>query len=305
MVTTVVDLRTVVESAVEVIVPAAKGKGVRLEVTVPTVACMAQVDFDRIRQVLWNLLSNAVKFTPAGGSIELALAERDASYAVTVADTGIGIPPAFLPHVFERFRQADGSTTREYSGLGLGLAIVKELTELHGGTVQAASAGVGQGATFTITLPRLIGSYGLPLEPALPASIPRLDGVQVLAIDDNLDALEVLTSVLSDAGATVHMAMSGLEGLGRFQESAPDIVICDLAMPGLDGFEVLKQIKALDAASGRATPVLAITAFTSVEYRDRCLAAGFSGHLPKPYNAAAMIKAVASALAGPSGEPAG
>jgi CheY-like chemotaxis protein len=279
-----------------VIVPAARGKGVRLEVTLPTATCYAQLDFDRIRQVLWNVLSNAVKFTPAGGSIDVTLAEHDGSYSVAVTDTGIGISPVFLPHVFERFRQADGSTTREYSGLGLGLAIVKELTELHGGTVSAASPGQGQGATFTVTLPGLPDSYGLALETPLPASIPRLDGVQVLAIDDNVDALDVLTSALSDAGAAVRIAMSGLEGLGRFQESAPDVVLCDLAMPGLDGFEVLRQIKSLDSATGRSTPVLAVTAYASAEYRERCLAAGFRGHVPKPYNAGDVIGAVASAL---------
>jgi signal transduction histidine kinase/ActR/RegA family two-component response regulator len=298
MATTAVDLRTVIESAVEVIVPAARAKSVRLEVTLPTAACYAQVDFDRIRQVLWNVLSNAVKFTPAGGRIGVTVTENAGSYSVAVTDTGIGISPAFLPHVFERFRQADGSTTREYSGLGLGLAIVKELTELHGGTVSAASAGQGQGATFTITLPRLADSYGLPLEAPLPVSIARLDGVQVLAIDDNVDALEVLTSTLSDAGAAVRIALSGLEGLGRFQETAPDVVLCDLAMPGLDGFEVLRQIRFLDAATGRSTPVLAVTAYASAEYRERCLSAGFQGHLPKPYNPGDVIGAVAAALAG-------
>ncbi len=228
----------------------------------------------------------------------MTLAEGDGSYALAVTDTGIGISPVFLPYVFERFRQADGSTTREYSGLGLGLAIVKELTELHGGTVSAASAGQGQGATFTITLPRLADSYGLPLETAPPVSIPRLDGVEVLAIDDNVDALDVLTSALSNAGASVRIAMSGLEGLGRFQESVPDVVLCDLAMPGLDGFEVLRQIKSLDAATGRSTPVLAVTAYASGEYRERCLSAGFQGHVPKPYNAGDVIGAVAAALAG-------
>jgi CheY-like chemotaxis protein/anti-sigma regulatory factor (Ser/Thr protein kinase) len=254
------------------------------------------VDFDRIRQVLWNLLSNAVKFTPAGGSIGVTLLEREGSSSVVVADTGIGISPLFLPHVFERFRQADGSTTREYSGLGLGLAIVKELTELHGGTVSAASPGQGQGATFTITLPRLADSYGLPLEAPLPASVPRLDGVEVLAIDDNVDALEVLTSALSNAGAAVRIAMSGVEGLSRFKERAPDVVLCDLAMPGLDGFEVLRHLKALDAATGHSTPVLAVTAYASAEYRERCLSAGFRGHVPKPYNAGDVIGAVAAVL---------
>jgi signal transduction histidine kinase len=296
MVTTAVDLRTVVESAAEVIGPAARGKGVRLQVTLPNVACYAQIDFDRIRQVLWNVLSNAVKFTPAGGLIDVTVAERDGSYSVAVADTGIGISPAFLPFVFDRFRQADGSTTREYSGLGLGLAIVKELTEMHGGTVSAASAGAGQGATFTIALPRLADSYGLPLEAPLPIS-PRLDGIQVLAIDDNVDALEVLTSALSNAGAVVRIALSGLEGLGRFQESVPDVVLCDLAMPGVDGFEVLRQIKGLNAVTGRSTPVLAVTAYASAEYRERCLAAGFGGHVPKPYKAGDVIGAVVAVLA--------
>jgi CheY-like chemotaxis protein len=238
-----------------------------------------------------------VKFTPAGGSVTVTLIEDDTNWSVVVADTGIGITPEFLPHVFERFRQADGSTTRQYSGLGLGLAIVKELTELHGGAVAAASPGLGQGATFTVTLPRRAGPYGAA-EALMPttASLPRLDGVKVLSIDDNLDALEVLTSTLSDAGAIVRIAVSGVEGVARFQESVPDVVLCDLAMPGIDGFEVLRQIQALDATQGRRTPVLAVTAYASADYRDRCLEAGFRDRLPKPYNAADILAAVAAAI---------
>jgi len=292
------DLRTVVEAAVDVILPAARAKGVRVEVTLPNIPCFAQVDFDRIRQVLWNLLSNGVKFTPAGGSVSVSLVERGRAYAIVVADTGIGIPPPFLPHVFERFRQADGSTTREYSGLGLGLAIVKELTELHGGTVTAASAGTGKGSTFTVTLPRLLETFA-PEETGLPDSVPapRLDGVTVLAVDDNLDALEVLTAALSDAGATVRVAVSGPDALTQFQQATPDVVLCDLAMPGMDGFEVLKQIRRLEADDhGTTTPVLAITAYASAETRDRCLAAGFLGHVAKPYKPGDIVREIASSV---------
>jgi signal transduction histidine kinase/ActR/RegA family two-component response regulator len=294
MTLTAVDLRTAVESAIDVIVPAARAKTVRLEATLPDAPCLVQADFDRIRQVLWNVLSNAVKFTPSGGAISVSLRQDDGTYSIVVRDTGIGIAPGFLPFVFERFRQADGTTTREYSGLGLGLAIVKELTELHGGAVSAASPGLGQGATFTVTLPRLVGAdEGIShIFDAEAAALPRLDGLTVLAIDDNLDSLEVITSALSDVGARVRIALSGLEALAQFDQERPDVVLCDLAMPGMDGFEVLRQIRRADAAHGRTTPVIALTAYASAEYRARCLAAGFVGHVAKPYLPGEVIREV-------------
>jgi signal transduction histidine kinase/ActR/RegA family two-component response regulator len=291
-----VDLRTVVESAIEVVMPSAAAKNVRLEVDLPQVPQFVQGDFDRLRQVLWNLLSNAVKFTPSGGMARVRVARADYACQIIVSDTGIGIPPAFLPHVFERFRQADGSTTREHGGLGLGLAIVKELTELHGGTVTAASGGTGHGATFTVMLPRLLAVEAADSPADVTPTLVRLDGVDVLAVDDNPDALDLVTSALSDAGATVRIAASGVEALEQIRRSAPQIVLCDLAMPGMDGFDVLRSIRGLDDPLRRMVPVLAVTAYASDDYRARCLDAGFQGHVAKPYTTSDLVRYVAAAL---------
>ena len=195
-----VDLRSVVESSMEVIAPIATAKHIHLDADLPKVACMVHADYDRSRQIVWNLLSNAVKFTPSGGSVTLRLSIAPESYAIAVSDTGIGIPAAFLPHVFERFRQADGTTTREHGGLGLGLAIVKELTELQGGSVAVTSAGRDAGATFTVTFPQLTRATrtmaaGGRLDPRV-----RIDGISVLAVDDNPDALEIVTVALDRRG---------------------------------------------------------------------------------------------------------
>jgi CheY-like chemotaxis protein len=291
-----VDLRGAVDSAMEVIAPVAAAKGVRLTSDVPPVACVVQGDFDRLRQVIWNLLSNGVKFTPAGGSVCVDLSEDGDSYALAVSDTGIGISPEFLPHVFERFRQADGSMTREHGGLGLGLAIVKEVTELHAGRVTAAHGPGGVGATFTVVLPRLVGaSFDAGVEEVYAGPPVRLDGVSILVIDDNADALEVAAATLTAAGARVRVAGSGPEGIEQMQRGMPDIVLCDLAMPGMDGFAVLKWIQA--ASSRPATPALAVTAYASADHRDVCLRAGFRGHVRKPYRTADLLHQVATILA--------
>jgi signal transduction histidine kinase/ActR/RegA family two-component response regulator len=295
-----VDLRSTVESAMEVSAPVASAKKIRLEADLPAHACVVQADYDRLRQVLWNLLSNAVKFTPAGGSVNVRLVEHDDSYAISVVDTGIGIAPGFLPHVFERFRQADGSTTRQHGGLGLGLAIVKELTELHGGTVHAESPGHGRGATFTVSLPRLPARSSERIDiisESAVSDLPRLDSVDVLAIDDNVDALDIVTTTLVGAGARVRIAQSGADALEQLRRAPAHIVLCDLAMPQMDGFEVLKQIQHLDRTAGRPTAVLAVSAYASDEYRERCLRAGFEAHLRKPFNIFDLVRAVAAAVA--------
>jgi CheY-like chemotaxis protein len=222
--------------------------------------------------------------------------EGDEGFTVTIADTGIGISSDFLPHVFERFRQADGSTTREHGGLGLGLAIVKELTELHSGTVRAISPGVGRGAAFVVWLPRLIGRLAESSQPSDPRPLPggaRLEGVDVLAVDDNQDALDILTSALTAAGARVRTFTSPAEAVDAIRRVRPDIVLCDIAMPGINGFDVLARIRAADATDGKITPVLAVTAYASAEEQDRCLQAGFQGHLSKPYDATELIRRVA------------
>jgi hypothetical protein len=293
-----VDLRTVVESVIDLIRPIADDKGVRLDLRLPDAPCSVYGDYDRLRQVVQNLLSNAVKFTPAQGVVLVRVTEEGAAFNLTVSDTGIGISSRFLPHVFERFRQADASTTRGYGGLGLGLAIVKELIERHGGTVSANSPGPGFGSTFTVTLPQFAGVPAeLPQQSASVAdTVPALHGVKVLAVDDNADALEIVTRILHDAGASVQAAGSGAEALSYLREREVDVVLCDLAMPEMDGFEVLHRIRQLEATNGRAKPVFAVSAFASADDRVRCLAAGFNGHMAKPWNAPELIRIVAGAV---------
>jgi CheY-like chemotaxis protein len=292
-----VDLRTAIESAVDVVTPIAAAKRVRLDTDLPPVASIVQADFARLRQILWNLLSNAIKFTPAGGFVTLQVRADERTYSIVVSDTGVGIAPDFLPHVFERFRQADGSTTREHGGLGLGLALVKELAELHGGAVAAASGGAGAGATFTVTLPRLVATADAAPEHDEDRAISRLDGVQILAVDDNADALDIVAAALASAGANVRLALSGREAVEELRRAPPDLVLCDLAMPGMDGFAVLKWIREHDRALARSTPVLAVTAYASDEYRERCLRAGFQGHIAKPIRTADLVREVVAALA--------
>lgn len=289
------DLRSIVDAAVEVVTPAATVKGITLAVDTPAQPCVVHGDYDRLRQVVWNLLSNAVKFTPNAGVVTVRLVRHEPAYAIVVSDTGIGISPQFLDHVFERFRQADGSTTRLHGGLGLGLAIVKELTELHGGSVRAASEGLNRGATFTVTLPALEG----PAHDALVAGtalapLPRLDGLTVLAVDDNQDSLDILAATLADAGARVRVAASGAAAVEELQHLPVDVVVCDLAMPGMDGFDVLVRVREIDDAAQRTTPVLALSAYASADYRQRCLEAGFRGHIAKPFAPSELIRVIAT-----------
>jgi signal transduction histidine kinase/CheY-like chemotaxis protein len=292
-----VDLRPLAEAAAEIARPSASAKSLVMELTLPAGASLVNGDPDRIQQVVSNLLSNAVKFSPAGGRITLTLLEAGGAYEIRVADTGIGISPDFLPHVFERFRQSDGSMTREHGGLGLGLAIVKEITELHGGSVRAESAGRGRGAELTVRLPKL-----LLLEPASartarpePAAQQSLAGISVLAVDDNADALDVVAATLVRAGAVVRVARSGAEAIGLWQQEPADVLLCDLAMPVMDGFEVLRRIRL--EHRGASVRALALSAHASRDYVERTARAGFVGHVAKPYATAELINAVATAAA--------
>ena len=293
-----VDLCDVVESAIDVVRSAAQAKGIRLQIEVPHNACLVNGDRDRLQQVIWNLLSNAIKFTPPRGTVSLTLKRDDDVFVLEVSDTGVGIPGAFLPHVFERFRQADGSTTREHGGLGLGLAIVKELTELHGGEVAAASGGQGQGATFVVRLPQLAG-LDLPVRRDARGSrgtSTALRGIHILAVDDNRDALDVLAASLASRGADVRVVASGQEALREWDRDPPDVLLCDLAMPHMNGFDLLSLIRERDRARNRVTPAIAVTAHTSEEYQARTRAAGFDFHVAKPYDVAQLVRTVLTAL---------
>ena len=291
-----VDLRTVVDAAMEVIGPPAAAKQLRVSMQVPEVPCPIQGDRTRLQQVFWNLLSNAVKFTPTGGNVAVKLYEANGSFCVSVSDSGIGMHPRFLPHAFDRFRQADGSTTREHGGLGLGLAIVKELVELHGGRVSVTSDGAGHGSEFVVQIPRASSVAARNLDAEVDSPRAPLEGLHILVVDDNPDALDVAVAILSSAGAHVHAAASGHEGIERWKREPADVLLCDLGMPAMDGFEVLRRIRDLDASAGRATVAVAVTAYVSDEHRARARRAGFQLHVAKPFSAAELIEAVTSAL---------
>ena len=305
----VVDLCAVLTAAVDAVKPMATAKSLQLALELPPTPCLASADRDRLQQVAWNLLSNAVRFTPQGGSIQVSLTASGRDYVLCVRDTGIGIALEFLPFVFDRFRQADGSMTRQHGGLGLGLAIVKEVTELHNGTVTAASAGLGRGAVFTVRLPQLVavdqGDAAVAAADPLPiAAEPWCSGLRVLAVDDDPDSLEVVRAALTLAGAEVRTASTAGDAIRAWEHDPSDALLCDLAMPDMDGFQVLNRIRSLDAAAGRVTAAVALTAYTSDEHRIRCLSAGFHAHVGKPYKLDDLSIALGAALAQVRSRPA-
>jgi CheY-like chemotaxis protein/anti-sigma regulatory factor (Ser/Thr protein kinase) len=261
-------------------------------------------DPDRLQQVVWNLLSNAVKFTPKGGRIQVTVQRINSHVEVVVSDTGRGIAPEFIPHLFERFRQADSTFSRDHGGLGLGLAIVRELVELHGGTVHASSDGPGTGATFTVGLPLMIvhpgPGTGVPrVHPRVdrPAEVPvlhRLDGVTVLAVDDDDDALSLMREVLEAAGAQVWTASSATQALERLGRDLPHVILADIGMPGMDGFQFINEVRRGRVPSAREIPAAALTAYARSQDRISALANGFQMHVAKPVDPAELIVTVAA-----------
>jgi signal transduction histidine kinase len=295
----VLDLRDVVRQAIESLQGSAAEKPVTLDVALTPEPALVSGDRDRLQQVVWNLVSNAIKFTPEHGVVSLALNADSSGFLVRVRDTGIGIAPEFLPFVFERFRQADGSTTREFGGLGLGLSIVRELVQLHHGTVTAASGGRGLGAEFVVRLPRLIDAPSPDAEPSATDESREmpLAGVTVLVVDDNDDALDVAATMLAAAGADVRVAHSGDEAVTAWHARRSDVLVCDLGMPVMDGFEVLRRIRSLDARTGVRTIAIALTAYASSDYIERAKRAGFDAHLAKPFDPGLLLKQVAAVVA--------
>jgi PAS domain S-box-containing protein len=301
-----VELAQVVEAAVESVRPAADARGVSLQVLVDAEVGPVLGDSTRLQQIIWNLLSNAVKFTPRGGQVRTSVAKRDAVALIQVTDTGQGIAPDFLPHVFERFRQADSTTTRSHGGLGLGLAIVKHLAELHGGSVEASSEGPGQGSTFTVRLPfmavlqQMTGTQApAELVPRLPELAdlkppPGLTGLHVLVVDDEEGAREMLRTLLSNRGLRVSVASSASEGLAALRRERPEVLISDIGMPGEDGYTLLQRVRALAPEEGGRTPAVALTAYSRAEDRTRALQAGFDMHLPKPVEATELLLVLAT-----------
>ena len=291
-------LAPLIESAVDTARPAALTKSIAITVSLDKAAGLVAGDRDRLQQIIWNLVSNAIKFTPQGGRIEISLKQADSHLEFRISDNGIGISQQFLPFVFERFRQADSSTTRAHGGLGLGLAIVRHLVELHGGTVAAESAGEGLGATFTVRLPlaperelRAVSSDESLSEMPRTEEFkdiftgkPDLTGLRVLLVDDDADTREMLCMVLKQYGAKVCVAASSAEALEAFLEWQPNILVSDLGMPDEDGFELIGKVRHLAPEQGGNIPAAALTAYIRDEERQRALAAGYQTHIPKPVN---------------------
>jgi signal transduction histidine kinase/ActR/RegA family two-component response regulator len=287
-----VDIQQILHAALDTVRPAADAKSIGLQVAIsPDIGSVAG-DPARLQQIVWNLLMNAVKFTSRGGLVKVDATALSSSIQIRVSDTGKGIDPAMLPHIFERFRQADSSSTRSYGGLGLGLSLVKHLVELHGGTVTAESDGEDRGATFTIVLP--VSSIMMPpglmpsaAHPAaasmeMPANVARLDGLRVLVVDDDSEGLALADAILSRAGAEVRTTASVFGALDLLRAWQPDVLVSDLEMPGEDGYSLIRKVRALGASEGGEIPAIALSGYGRPQDRLKCIAAGFNMHVPKP-----------------------
>jgi CheY-like chemotaxis protein len=301
-----IELDSIISAAVDAIRPAAEAKNIRFQSLLDPQAGPVSGDPSRLQQVIWNLLTNAVKFTPKGGRAQVRLERVNSHVEITVSDTGQGIPPEFLPHVFDRFRQADQTHTRAHGGLGLGLSIVRQLVELHGGTVLAESAGVGQGATFVVQLPVMVARWqaGQP-ERRRPTGgggggggalecPPLLAGLRVLVVDDEADARVLLRAMLEQCGSEVLTAASADEALELFEQWKPDVLVSDIGLPEEDGYSLIGRVRKLEAGRNGRVPAIALTAYARAEDRVRALKAGFQVHVPKPIEAVELVTVVAS-----------
>jgi signal transduction histidine kinase len=298
-----VNLNNVVEHTLDAIRPAAEAKRITLQPVLDPRAGPIIGDPARLQQVVWNLLMNAVKFTDKDGRVQVYLQRVNSHIEIIVSDTGRGIAPELLPLVFDRFRQADSSSTRSHGGLGLGLALVKHLVELHGGTVLAQSSGEGKGATFIVKLPLAIAEVAEGPSPRVHPTAPvmepvssglRLDGLRVLAVDDDPDALELATAILAAAGAVVRTCGSAGEALLAVQRWRPDVLVSDIEMPGKDGYSLIREVRALDAERGGKTPAVALTAYGRTQDRMLSLTAGYNMHVPKPVDPGELTTIIAN-----------
>jgi signal transduction histidine kinase/ActR/RegA family two-component response regulator len=299
-----VQMADVLRDAVDAVRPAADAKAIHLETTIAAAGALVAGDPARLQQVVWNLLLNAVKFTPRGGRVHLELRPGEPPYVeVVVRDTGEGIAPEILPYIFERFRQADSSSTRAHGGLGLGLALVRHLVELHGGVATAQSAGQGQGATFIVALP--LASSHAPsgwvsrssptvMTASAAAPVVRLDGVRVLVVDDDRDAVALAQAILTNAGAEARACLSAADALQVLERWRPDVLVSDIEMPGEDGYALIRSVRALPGEGVSAIPAIALTAYGQPRDRLRAIAAGFNMHVPKPVDPGELTAIVAS-----------
>jgi signal transduction histidine kinase/CheY-like chemotaxis protein len=298
-------LDELLEESLDVVRPTAETKDITLLVTFDSAPGLILGDANRLQQVFWNLLSNAIKFTESGGRVEARLERGDSEARVIVSDTGKGITPDFLPYVFDPFRQADSSSARRQGGLGLGLALARRLVEMHGGAIKAESEGDGRGATFTVTLPTLSGSRAvsemntIELDASLGVNEgPKLAGLRILVVDDEADARDLLAIRLQQYGAevvTAASAESAMEELSH-QTRRPDLIVSDIAMPGEDGYSLIRRLRSMEPAEGGRIPAIALTAYSRTKDRVQALAAGFQLHMPKPVNAAELAIAITSVI---------
>ncbi|RZA24509.1 MAG: PAS domain-containing hybrid sensor histidine kinase/response regulator [Proteobacteria bacterium] len=301
-----VDLAGIIEEAIATVLPSAQAKDIRLQRVLDSGATFVSGDPTRLLQVIWNLLSNSIKFTPKGGRVQIRLERINSHIEVIVSDNGLGIAPEMLPFVFDRFRQADATTTRTQGGLGLGLSIVRHLVEMHGGVVDVESGGIGQGSTFTIKLPlvamTLISKNNETAErrvhltaggTGISADVPRLDGLHILVVDDQEDTRLFVAVVLKQQGASITSCASVQEALMAITEQPPDILLSDIGMPAEDGYSLIRRVRALDPEKGGRIPAVALTAFARVEDRVRILRAGFQTHISKPVDPAELVNIIA------------
>jgi len=294
-----VDLVAVVDAALDAVRPALEAKQIRIETTIDAGLRIISGDADRLQQVVWNLLSNAAKFTPTGGKIDVRVSYDESYVQISVSDTGPGIDPAFLPHVFERFRQADGSTTRTHGGLGLGLAIVRHLVELHGGTITAENRNEGPGAVFSLKLRLPTGELRKETLANVAdtfmeteAEPVRLDGLRVLIVDDEDDTLDLVTMELTQHGARATAVSSAKEALELLDKNEFDLLISDIGMPVMDGYSLIRELRKQEAGKERRVPAVALTAYASVQDRMRAILAGFNTHVAKPVEANELVTVV-------------
>jgi CheY-like chemotaxis protein/anti-sigma regulatory factor (Ser/Thr protein kinase) len=292
-----VDLPAIVLAAVDAVRPAVRARDIELTLSMAPVTVEVIGDPDRLQQVVWNLVSNAVKFTPPHGRIDVSVEQPAGAVQIVVADNGLGIDPLFLPFVFERFRQGDSSTTRTQSGLGLGLAIVRHLVDLHGGAVAAESDGPGKGSRFTVTLPARSANRhqaGLAASDGAAGAAPALNGIRVLGVDDDEDSRELLLLTVRAAGAEVLVVSSAASALDALDTFHPDVIVSDIAMPGTDGYDLVREIR---ARQGGGMPVIGLSAYASAADARQALDAGFTRHLGKPADFDHLVATIAAVVA--------
>jgi PAS domain S-box-containing protein len=297
------DLAPMVKAIVDDARPSADARSIHLQIAIDPLESPISGDPDRIRQIIWNLLTNAIKFTPKGGRVEVRLERIESNVEITIGDTGQGISPELLPHVFDRFRQSDSSSTRTHGGLGLGLSIARQLVEMHGGTVTAESPGAGEGSTFQVTLPLLSAHHHLfdaelphPLIECNPLTDrqPSLNDVRVLVVDDEPDSRELVTAVLTGRGAEVVSVGSASDAIEEMERHRFDVLVSDIGMPEMDGYALIRKIRQLPPECGGSIPAAALTAYAGVEDRMRVLSAGYQMHIPKPVEPAELATVVGS-----------